>query len=127
MQKVQCANYDTQRLGADKYLAQQPTASSDIWLEEQLQALNLVGRDDMHTYLLRQEIPFWFGYVLDNRESDISRDYAVLVERRGFDVAETAVFRRLATFFVVNAADIRRRFSWSPCTQQWLACVELEP
>ena len=71
-----------------------------------LDALDTTGRDELHTHLIRQEIPMWFSFVRDGETIDPD-EVVFLVERRGFNPDEAAKLSRLAAWFNDHAEEIR--------------------
>lgn len=81
-------------------------ASFDV--DASIEAMNLRGRDNFYTHLIKQEAMMWLASVMEGKEASIPEEVACLEKRRGFNEAECLDFRRLANFFVARAEDIRK-------------------
>lgn len=81
-------------------------ASFDV--DASIEAMNLRGRDDFYTHLIKQEALMWLASVMEGKEASIPGDVEYLEKRRGFNEAERRDFRRLANFFISRASDIRK-------------------
>jgi hypothetical protein len=75
-------------------------------LEEDVRKLDVKGRDEFHTDLMLQEIPFWIMAIHSGREVD-KAEIRDLVRRRGFNKSEAFKFRRLARWFNDHADELR--------------------
>lgn len=78
------------------------------WLEEELQGLDLAGRDEFHTHLITQEIPMWIGSIREGATVD-DDEVSWLIKRRGFNEEEQRKLRGLASFLNDRAERIRAR------------------
>jgi hypothetical protein len=81
-------------------------ASFDV--DAAIEGMNLRGRDDFYTHLIKQEALIWLPAVMEGKEASIPGDIEFLEKRRGFNEAECRDFRRLANFFITRAEDIRK-------------------
>lgn len=78
------------------------------WLEEELQRLDLAGRDELYTHLITQEIPMWISSIREGAAIG-SDEVDWLAQRRGFNEDEQRKFRGLASFLNDRAERIRAR------------------
>jgi hypothetical protein len=75
----------------------------DEWVAEQIDEMDLNGRDEFRTHLITQEIPFFYQDTLDGKTVDV--DW--LIKRRGFNEIEQKKIKALAKFFNDNGQKIR--------------------
>lgn len=78
----------------------------EAWADQELEKLDLEGRDGFYTHLICQEIPMWLGQVREGEE--VSADEVdFLINRRGFNADEAKKLRALAIWINTNQATIR--------------------
>lgn len=94
----------------DRQVQASSPVTATVWIEGELQKLDLDGRDDFYTYLITQEIPMWLASVREGK-SVPADEVQWLIQRRGFNAAEATKLTNLAVFFNDNGAEIRRRFT----------------
>lgn len=76
-------------------------------LDEEIGKLDLSGRDEFHTHLIKQEIPSWVDSVYEGKEDLILNEAKAMAERRGFNLSEKRKFFRLARWIASHAKDLR--------------------
>lgn len=76
------------------------------WLEEELEKLDLEGRDGLFTHLICQEAPMFLADIRQGKAVDQSHvDW--LIQRRGFNPDEAKKLQSLADWMNNHAAEIR--------------------
>jgi hypothetical protein len=76
---------------------------AQAWVQEQLDKMDLEGRDEFHSYLILQELPFFYRNAIDGEKVEVEW----LIKRRGFNKDEAKKMRALADFFNNNGQKIR--------------------
>lgn len=73
----------------------------------EIDKLDLTGRDNFHTHLIQQEIPFWVNEIYSDGAVDMKKA-AQLAKGRGFNLSEKRKFFKLARWLNEHAAELRR-------------------
>ncbi len=79
--------------------------SFEEWAEQELDKLDLNGRDAFHTHLICQEIPMWLAQIREGQPV-ANEEVDFLIRRRGFNAAEAQKLRTLADWMNAHRAEI---------------------